>query len=921
MSSRISTRVRAENAPVPSFTRMPDRMLQRKCACGGTVVAGGECAGCRKKRLQRKLVVNQPGDRFEQEADRMADFVVHGDRQKPAFSNHSLGTLQREEPKTPPKPDNYDEAISKILDALKKTPVAKELQAKAAEMGKDFISSVEGKVIAGSALGGALAAIIATNSKLPMQIPELPLDFIAPGLKAKITWEGPAQSPTNAGLVLTTKGGVSVGASYTKTPASGGKPAEEKAGLTLTIPLGGSSEKKKGGPTAAEKYRAETARIAAEQEKFRQGMKTPDAKTEDKDVVDAYVRSKVDPTNPLGLPPLKKKEDLLLMRKSPNESLAAPATVPLIVDEVLRSSGEPLEAGTRRFFEERFGYDFGVVRVHRDARAAESARSVHAQAYTVGHDIVFDSGGFAPQTKTGSRLLAHELTHVVQQNATPSALQRAVQPGLEVTGRETGTGEAGSWNVFFDRNDTTLDSDGELAVLFAGGGKDGNKKNFDLHGHISEDEAPTPADGKKLANERIKTVDAELKSVGHKGKRHRKPKPDVGDGRLDYRNVRSVEIAPAGKKSTTLNCKTTAATGPCSSEVKKKFGDTRKQAQGLIDKARGLLTSGTDAATNDLRDEFFGGAGGKGSGAAVTKVLDDNLGKIKSQMDLNAKAKHHRCGTLCDGACTIAIAYNEDVGNDSVLTLCPGFVKRDPVDRTRNFIHETAHGTPGLGLAGKTAGTTDLAYRFERRLPRLTPDQALQNSDSYALFVMLAAEPAFTRPKRPVDKLGVKSKEKPGVEDVLALLSDWVKWSNQETTNTYATIVESRAKKKWKNSYYEETMKLIATQFGLTKPPKLPTDDERFAVAGIVDRYETISNAVRKNLDVQRDPKTKTTTWSKGPGNSIQLGNDFFALKTVPERTRLLMGALVDQVSTILPAHRKKFVDLAEQIGARNPLP
>ena len=74
MSSRISTRVRAENAPAPSFTRAPGRMLQRKCACGGTVVTGGECAECRKKRLQTKLAVNQPGDRFEQEADRMAEF-------------------------------------------------------------------------------------------------------------------------------------------------------------------------------------------------------------------------------------------------------------------------------------------------------------------------------------------------------------------------------------------------------------------------------------------------------------------------------------------------------------------------------------------------------------------------------------------------------------------------------------------------------------------------------------------------------------------------------------------------------------------------------------------------------------------------------------------------------------------------------
>ena len=417
MSSRISTRVRAESASATSFTRAPGRMLLRKCTCGGKIVTGGECAECRKKRLQTKLTVNQPGDRFEQEADRMAEFVVRGGNRAPMLSNHSLGAVQREEPKAPPKPDNYDEAISKILDALKETPVAKQLQAKAAEMGKDFAASVEGKVIIGSSLGGALAAIIATNSKLPMQIPELPLDFIAPGLKAKITWEGPVQQPTNAGLVLTTKSGVSLGASYTKTPASGSKPEEQRAGLSLTIPLGGSSKKKKGGPTASEKYRAETARIAAEQEQFRAGMKTPGKKNDDKDFVDSYVRSKVDPTNPLGLPPLKKKEDLLLMRKAPNESSAAPATVPPIVDEVLQSSGEPLEPATRALMETRFGYDFGNVRIHRGARADESAKSVNALAWTFGRDVVFAADNYVPTSTTGRRLIAHELTHVVQQSS------------------------------------------------------------------------------------------------------------------------------------------------------------------------------------------------------------------------------------------------------------------------------------------------------------------------------------------------------------------------------------------------------------------------------------------------------------------------------------------------------------------------
>ena len=143
MSSRVATRIKAESAPALSFTCAPQQILQRKCACGGTVVAGGECTECRKKRLQTKLAVNQPGDRFEHEADRMADFIVGGDRQAPAISSYSLGALQRDEPKTPPKPDNYDEAIDKILDALKKTPVAKELQARRQRWGK--ISSLRSK--------------------------------------------------------------------------------------------------------------------------------------------------------------------------------------------------------------------------------------------------------------------------------------------------------------------------------------------------------------------------------------------------------------------------------------------------------------------------------------------------------------------------------------------------------------------------------------------------------------------------------------------------------------------------------------------------------------------------------------------------------------------------------------------------------
>jgi hypothetical protein len=146
---------------------------------------------------------------------------------------------------------------------------------------------------------------------------------------------------------------------------------------------------------------------------------------------------------------------------------AEASSAPPIVHDVLNSPGQPLDADTRAFMEPRFGHsfgripvfstqpqrhseslmigqshdqyeqqadasasriadataaatterraDFGSVRVHTDSRAAESARAVGARAYTVGHQVVFDAGRYAPQTNEGRALLAHELTHVLQQ--------------------------------------------------------------------------------------------------------------------------------------------------------------------------------------------------------------------------------------------------------------------------------------------------------------------------------------------------------------------------------------------------------------------------------------------------------------------------------------------------------------------------
>jgi hypothetical protein len=95
------------------------------------------------------------------------------------------------------------------------------------------------------------------------------------------------------------------------------------------------------------------------------------------------------------------------------------------------SSGGPLPQSLREFFEPRFGRDFSGVRVHSDGRAAQMARSVQAQAYTLGQDVVFGAGRYAPHTREGLGLLAHELAHVVQQSGGSTA--RAVQRQPEVS--------------------------------------------------------------------------------------------------------------------------------------------------------------------------------------------------------------------------------------------------------------------------------------------------------------------------------------------------------------------------------------------------------------------------------------------------------------------------------------------------------
>ncbi len=120
-------------------------------------------------------------------------------------------------------------------------------------------------------------------------------------------------------------------------------------------------------------------------------------------------------------------------RPEPRQRSAGHSTLTRISgDGLLRGGGEALDHGVRRTMEPRLGFDLGAVRVHRGAAGATAATTLNARAFTVGRDIAFAPGEFRPETASGQRLLAHELTHVAQQaQAGPPVVQRQQKPDTD----------------------------------------------------------------------------------------------------------------------------------------------------------------------------------------------------------------------------------------------------------------------------------------------------------------------------------------------------------------------------------------------------------------------------------------------------------------------------------------------------------
>jgi hypothetical protein len=432
------------------------------------------------------------------------------------------------------------------------------------------------------------------------------------------------------------------------------------------------------------------------------------------------------------------------------------------------SGGAPLPAAARHHFEPRFGRDFGDVRVHTGAEAADSARELNAYAYTFGRDVVFGAGQYDPGSSAGRRLIAHELAHVVQQDAAPELGRRALRQPIGCTPEQDkrivaaqAAAETAMKSAFQSLN--SLD-EGKLAII-------------DRHFECPSPEAIDKISGKLVtargkvasiipichgATEEPCTSQREISSNGKLLFICSTLFPT--DEQLKERFIRSAvseDVFHDPPALAALALELEGATVPASStkacasqEVASRLRGARRLISGIgdppecpfegcagreesirADIERALSNIGQTISalggkisgrTEDMLDFYF-----SSHSAATVNIVRDRLDCIRKALVDTLDTDRYGCGVFGPTAKT---GGSTGICKDTGTTICLNtaiYFDDSAGERAGTFIHEAGH---RVGLATKERDLPDI-YSWKWEFRELGNASALENTDSYAEFV------------------------------------------------------------------------------------------------------------------------------------------------------------------------------------------
>jgi outer membrane protein OmpA-like peptidoglycan-associated protein len=568
-----------------------------------------------------------------------------------------------------------------------------------------------------------------------------------------------------------------------------------------------------------------------------------------------------------------------------------------------KGGGTSLSKNTQTEMESGFGTDFSNVRIHNDSNAVQMSEEIGAQAFANGNDIYFNEGKYDPNSQSGKHLLAHELTHTVQQGKS-KAIQKATDPNFAVTGLSDMAGGTTVPNsIFFEMGSSAVNTEEpKLDTLAAN-----STQNYDLEGFASEEGSDSL--NQLVAQQRINSVSNMLRDKGHIGMRNPINSFSKGNGRINYRDMRKVEVRNANDASSEPNCNvTTANPTPAVTNCGTSFTTAHPIALSQATSAHSSMAGATGPERTRIEDAvrfFFGDV------SHYTTILEHLRKHVLQVAD---QTNTVTCHNSCDSTCAGAVAYMPGgTGIGQVLTICLSFINNPNLDsRVTTLLHEAFHVVPGLG-------TTDQAYDAERGFTLIDPAVALTNTDTYVAFIKEINTPGSViggSSSRDIIDASIAGPELTNLRRVMAFLEKWVIESTAETSSLYDTIIEARGLRSWTGvgfPYYEDSMVFVSRIFGLTAPSAPPLERDQVAVAGIYHRLMAMDDFLwQSNIAINKD-NTVPAQFANGPGEPL-LVNDTFLASGQHNMAFELVAKLVEANDRIAASEKAKYIEVIEEI-------
>ncbi len=413
--------------------------------------------------------------------------------------------------------------------------------------------------------------------------------------------------------------------------------------------------------------------------------------------------------------------------------------------------GRPLSRAERSYFEPRFGRDLSPVRLHEGARVGSAAAAINARAYTLGTDIALAPGEYSPGASAGRRLLAHELAHTVQQRAIPEApIQRACGPAaIGSVGGCTGRGGditdfgGSSDRIFLFEQNCDEFRPGEEARLRGVAAGLSPTSDVDVDGFASEEGDATF--NEELSCARANAAAQVLVAEGVAGAIDLFSHGPTPGGREDRRSaVISVSGSPAPEPPTETPEPPGETPEPRPRRPAAETEDCSREQTAMLRSALDDARIWVDDATRKITDFAFVFASSRHSAvpadpataAIVRQALNDNFHTTASGHVLRIRDGFQELRTELNGSFTFEceddcedLAYVRGafawIRRLQDIHVCPPWFNcPDHKTRVRTLIHERAHQHPGA---------TDNAYEFEATYATLSPDDAMDNAEFYAV--------------------------------------------------------------------------------------------------------------------------------------------------------------------------------------------